>query len=173
MVIDVEGKERTDTTQILEDMVKGLCALTPIGGVGDSQGGYKGYNWATLVELLSTAFQSGPIGSKLSGIDPDTGKPAPMPLGHYFLAIDISSLCDLDTFKQNAGNLMRYLRASKKDPRGPGRIWTAGEPDYDFRCERIASGGTVVPPLLLKEMQDLRNTLPGLKDKYSKFQFEQ
>lgn len=172
MVIDIDGKERTDTKQILLDMVKGLCALTPVGGVGDSLGGYKGYNWATVVELLSIAFQSGPIGSKLSGIDPETGKPAPMSLGHYFLAIDISSICDVDTFKKNAGELLRYIRASRKDPRGPGRIWTAGEPEWDFRQARMAAGGTVVPPVLLKEMQELRDTLPGLKDKYEQFTFE-
>ena len=38
MVIDFEGKERTDTEGILSDMVKGLCALTPVGGVGDALG---------------------------------------------------------------------------------------------------------------------------------------
>ena len=30
MVIDIHGKERTDTNQILVDMVKGTCALTPM-----------------------------------------------------------------------------------------------------------------------------------------------
>jgi hypothetical protein len=44
---------------ILLDMVKGKCALTPMGGVGDSLGGYKGYGWATVIELLSVAFQNG------------------------------------------------------------------------------------------------------------------
>ena len=47
MVIDINGKERTDTDGILVDMVKGTCALTPMGGVGDALGGYKGYGWAT------------------------------------------------------------------------------------------------------------------------------
>lgn len=41
MVIDTEGKERTDTAQILIDMVKGKCALCPMGGAGDALGGYK------------------------------------------------------------------------------------------------------------------------------------
>jgi len=153
-------------------MVKGTCALTPVGGVGDALGGYKGYGWATVVELLSTAFQSGPIGKDLCGIDRNTGKPAPMPLGHYFLAIDIETITDLETFKTNAGKLLKYLRNSEKDPKGPGRIWTAGEPEWDARVARSAAGGTVVPPILLKEMKELRDTLPGLADKYPKFDFE-
>ncbi len=41
-VIDNNGVERTDTIGILKDMVKGTCALTPVGGAGDEMGGYKG-----------------------------------------------------------------------------------------------------------------------------------
>lgn len=73
-----------------------------------------------MVELLSTAFQSGPFGPAISGVDRATGKPAPMSLGNYFLAIDIEALCDLETFKHNAGDLLRFIRGSTKDPRGEG-----------------------------------------------------
>ena len=70
------------------------------------------------MELLSTAFQSGPFGAAISGVDQVTGKPAPMALGNYFLAIDIEALVDINVFKQNAGNLLRFIRGSAKDPRG-------------------------------------------------------
>jgi len=172
MVIDTEGKERTDTAQILIDMVKGKCALCPMGGAGDALGGYKGYSWATVVELLSTAFQSGPFGAAISGVNKETGKPAPMALGNYFLAIDIEALVDVNVFKQNAGNLLRFIRGSQKDPRGPQRIWTAGEFEYDCRNARHEQGGVVVPPVLLRDMQALRDTLPGMKEKYEKLSFE-
>ena len=36
----------------------------------------------------------------------------------------------------------------------------------------FAAGGVMVPPALLKEMQVLRDNLPGLKEKYPKFCFE-
>ena len=77
--------------------------------------------WALTVELLSTAFQSGPFGEDVCGIDRSTGKPTPMPLGHYFLAIDIEKLCPLDTFKANASNLLHAVRSSKKSPQGCGK----------------------------------------------------
>jgi L-2-hydroxycarboxylate dehydrogenase (NAD+) len=172
MVIDLEGEERTDTPGILKDMAMGKCALCPLGGAGDEMGGYKGFGWATVVELLSTAFQSGPFGKAVSGVDQVTGGPCPMPLGHFFLAIDIEALVGLDTFKQNSGNLLRYIRESTKDPQGPGRIWTAGEPENDARVRRTALGGVVVPPILLSDMQHLRDTLPGMKEKYEKLVFE-
>jgi LDH2 family malate/lactate/ureidoglycolate dehydrogenase len=173
VVIDDQGLERTDTEGILRDMVLGKCALNPVGGAGDKTGGYKGYSWATVVELMSTAFQSGPFGEDVCGVDRKTGKKKPMPLGHYFMAIDIEALCPLETFKENAGNLLRAIRASKKSPLGPGRIWTAGEPEHDARVAREAQGGMVVAQVLQQNMLDLRETRPGLKEKYPTFPWEE
>lgn len=45
----------------------GKCALCPVGGAGDEMGGYKGYSWAAVVELLSIAFQQGDFGPAISG----------------------------------------------------------------------------------------------------------
>jgi L-2-hydroxycarboxylate dehydrogenase (NAD+) len=58
-VIDEKGETRTDTKQILVDLVQGKAALTPLGGLGEEQGGYKGYGYATVVEILSAALQQG------------------------------------------------------------------------------------------------------------------
>jgi LDH2 family malate/lactate/ureidoglycolate dehydrogenase len=200
-VVDINGIERTDTKGILKDMVLGKCFLTPVGGAGDKLGGYKGYGWATTVELLCTAFQSGPFGDAICGVDRATGKPKPMPLGHFFLAIDVEALCPLDTFKENVGKLLRAIRESRKSPTGPGRIWTAGEPESkyitmhrflhellsttsfllptffssltdDKRIQRYAQGGMPVPLPLQKNMIILRDNRPGLKEKYAKLPFE-
>ena len=171
-VIDNEGIERTDTEGILRDMVLGKCALTPVGGAGDKMGGYKGYGWATTVELLCTAFQSGPFGEEVCGVDRETGKPKPMPLGHFFLAINIESICSLQTFKRNTGNLLRALRGSMKSPKGPGRIYTAGELEHEARISRTGQGGMPVPKALQQNMIDLRNQHPNLKEKYGKLPFE-
>jgi len=171
-VIDNEGIERTDTEGILRDMVLGKCALTPLGGAGDKMGGYKGYGWATTVELLCTSFQSGPFGDDICGIDRSTGAPKPMPLGHFFLAINIESLCSLEVFKKNTGNLLRALRQSMKSPKGPGRIWTAGEIENDARVARTAQGGMKVSKVLQQNMIDLRDKHPALQEKYKQFPFE-
>lgn len=171
-VVDSNGIERTDTEGILRDMVTGKCALTPLGGAGNKMGGYKGYGWATVVELLCTAFQSGPFGEDICGVDRSTGMSKPMPLGHYFLAINIEAICPIDTFKKNAGNLLRSLRNSNKSPFGPGRIWTAGEPENDARISRFKQGGMRVPISLQKNMLDLRSRHFILKEKYKTFPFE-
>ena len=71
------------------------------------------------------------------------------------------------------GNLLRALRESKKAPNGPGRIWTAGEKEHDARVQREAQGGMIVPESLQKNMKILRDTRPGLKEKYPRFPFEE
>lgn len=55
---------------------------------------------------------------------------------------------------------------------GPQRIWTAGEFEHDTRKKRHDEGGVVVPPVLLRDMQALRDYLPGMKEKYEKLSFE-
>lgn len=60
-----------------------------------------GYGWAATVEILCTALQSGPWGEDICGVDRATGKPKPMPLGHFFLAIDIEKICPVNTFEKN------------------------------------------------------------------------
>lgn len=63
----------------------------------------QGYGWAAAVELLCTAFQQGPFGEELAGIDRATGAKKAMPLGHIFLAIDVAALSSLGEFKKCAG----------------------------------------------------------------------
>ena len=89
-----------------QDLVMGNAALCPLGGAGEEMGGYKGYGWAAAVELLCTAFQQGPFGQQLAGVDRATGAKMPMPLGHVFLAIDVEALTSLDDFKRSAGAVL-------------------------------------------------------------------
>uniref|UniRef100_A0A7S1TC16 Malate dehydrogenase n=2 Tax=Compsopogon caeruleus TaxID=31354 RepID=A0A7S1TC16_9RHOD len=170
-VIDRSGKIRTDTEGILRDLVTGQCALAPLGGTPEN-GSYKGYGYATVVELLSSSLCDGLTSIDLTGVDRETGKKKPMPLGHWFLAIDIERFVELDRFKTHAGSFLRAMRASEKDPTGPGRIFTAGEMEYEAELERTQNGGTPLPPALVQDMKELRSMYPVLHQKYSKFPFE-
>ena len=60
-------------------------------------------------------------------------------VGHFFLAINIESFLPLEVFKKTAGNIMRGLRSSKKEP-GAKRIYTAGEKEYDAMIRRGKKG---------------------------------
>ena len=81
LVIGHSGKARTDTHQILADLVAGTAALTPLGGIGEETGGYKGYGYSTVVEILSSALQDGNFLKMLSGYK--DGERVPYHLGHF------------------------------------------------------------------------------------------
>ncbi|MFA7007714.1 MAG: Ldh family oxidoreductase, partial [Elusimicrobiales bacterium] len=63
----------------------------------------------------------------------------PYPLGHFFIAINISAFTELRSFKRIAGSILRELRASKKMP-GARRIFTAGEKEHETWLERRQKG---------------------------------
>lgn len=157
-VIDRSGRARTDTAQILKDLVRGTCALVPLGGIGEETAGYKGYGYATTVEILSAALQNGSYLKMLLGFE--NGRKVPYRLGHFFIAINIRSFIGLPQFKKIAGNICRELRASRKMP-GEKRIYTAGEKEHLAWLERKPKG-VPVPETLQKEMIAMRNEL-GLK----------
>ncbi len=136
-VIGIDGKTKTNPHQILEDFQKGRAALVPLGGIGEETAGYKGYGYATVVEILSAALTGGKFLKMLSGIEED--KEVPINLGHFFIAINISSFIDLTSFKKTTGDILRSLRASKKAP-GAERIYTAGEKEYLAWLERKEKG---------------------------------
>ena len=141
LVIDREGNSTTDSVQILKDLINGAAALAPIGGVVEETGGYKGYGFATVVEILAASLSQGAYLKQLSGKDAE-GKDVPIPIGHFFLAIDIECFTDLASFKKTTGDILRALRGSAKAP-GKDRIYTCGEKEWDAWQERRDKGAPI------------------------------
>lgn len=165
MVIGQDGSAMTDSKQILIDLTKGEAALAPLGGIGEELAGYKGYGYATVVEILSAALQAGSYLKMLTGIG-EQGEKVPFHLGHFFIAIDTEAFMGADSFKKIAGNILRELRASKLAP-GEERIYTAGEKEYLTWLER-KDKGVPVGDAVQKEFISVRDAL----DLSFKFPFE-
>ncbi|RPJ09307.1 MAG: Ldh family oxidoreductase [Spirochaetaceae bacterium] len=137
LVIDKNGESKTDSRQVLADLIAGDAALLPLGGMGEETAGYKGYGYSTVVEILSAALQQGAFLTALSGFA--DGKKVPHKLGHFFIAIDVTAFTEPDAFKKIAGDILRTLRNSRKMP-GHDRIWTAGEKEHDAWLARQGKG---------------------------------
>lgn len=152
-VIDENGNSSTNPVEVLKDLTAGRAALTPLGGIGEETGGYKGYGYATVVEILSSALQQGAYMKMLMGFH--EGRKIPYPVGHFFMAINISAFTEPEDFKKTTGDILRQIRASRKMP-GQERIFTAGEKEYLTWMERKDKG---VPfnRELLKEFRGLCN----------------
>jgi LDH2 family malate/lactate/ureidoglycolate dehydrogenase len=154
-VIGQDGAYRHDTSQVLADLSRDRAALTPLGGLGEDCGGYKGYGYAMVVEILSSALSQANYLKALMGVDA-AGKPAPIELGHFFLAIQVEAFVDLPAFKRQVGDICRALRASKKAP-GAERIWTPGEKEWETSQYRRDRGVPFDAPL--------RTSFQAVKDK--------
>jgi L-2-hydroxycarboxylate dehydrogenase (NAD+) len=151
LVIDEKGESKTDSREVLKDLLTGHAALSPLGGIGEETGGYKGYGYSTVVEILSAALQQGAFMKMLTGMK--DGKPVPYPLGHFFIAINISSFTEVADFKKTTGDILRELRASRKMP-GQERIYTAGEKEYETWLAR-RNRGVEFSDQLLEEFRGL------------------
>ena len=100
--------------------------------------GYKGYGYATVIEVLSAALSAGSFLKQLTDRD-ENGSKKPYHLGHFFLAIDPAAFLGLESFTHTCGEILRGLRASQKAP-GQERIYTAGEKEYLVWLERKGKG---------------------------------
>ncbi|WP_349947154.1 Ldh family oxidoreductase [Lacrimispora sp. BS-2] len=156
MVIGRDGKPQTDSDQILVDLNTGKAALAPLGGIGEELAGYKGYGYATVVEILSAALQQGNFLRALTGIG-ENGEKVPFHLGHFFIAIDTEAFMGLESFKKTCGDILRDLRGSVKAP-GEERIYTAGEKEYLVWQERKNSG-VPINDAVQKELIKIREEL--------------
>ena len=139
MVVTQDGTSITDAQKILGMLVDGTAALAPLGGgPGDEMCGYKGYGYATVVEILSAALAGGSFMKALSGTDAE-GNPQMYGLGHFFFVVDPDAFVGRDVFRKIAGDICRELRASRKAP-GYDRIYTAGEREWLVWQERKDKG---------------------------------
>ena len=159
-VIDADGEPLTDPIQALEDFGKATAALLPLGGAGEELAGYKGYDLATMVEILSASLCGGVFMKDLLGFAPD-GSRRPYMLGHFFLAIDIEHFIPLALSHFITGQIMRALQEARKAP-GEERIYVAGEKEHE-KEEEIREQGVPVNPNLRQELQTVRDELsiPG------------
>lgn len=153
-VVDNDGKAVTDPNVALEGFGNKTCALAPLGGIGEDLGGYKGYSYATVVEVLSAALQAGSFLGALNGVGKNKEK-QPYHLGHFFIAIDIEKFIDVDEFNKTSGDILRELRESKKANKGD-RIYTAGEKEYLAYLERSKTG-VPLPYEVAKSLTSVRD----------------
>jgi L-2-hydroxycarboxylate dehydrogenase (NAD+) len=159
-LIDAEGQPATDAGQILADLNKATAAFLPLGGAGELLAGYKGYDLATMVEILSASLSGGAFMKDLLGYATD-GSRRPYMLGHFFLAIDTEHFIPLELSRSITGGIMRALQASRKAP-GQERIYVAGEKEYE-KEKIVREQGIAVNRNLRRELQIMRDELgiPG------------
>lgn len=155
LIITKNGRIEDNPEEVLHDLDEASAALLPLGGKGESTSGHKGYGYATFVEILSSALQEGNFLKENAGIYKDNQKR--LPVGHFFLAINIENFMGLNSFNKTTGDIMRTLRNSKKEP-GADKIYTAGEKEYNNEV-RITKTGISLNKSLQEDVKYIKNEL--------------
>ncbi len=154
-IIDIDGNPvEGDAGVALKKIRQGTAALTTLGGIGEALGGYKGYGYAMVVELLSAILADGIYGKALDGKG-ENGEKVPYHLGHFFIAIDTNHFLGEELCRKKAGDIIRSVRASKKQP-GQDHIYSAGEKEWNVWLSRKDSG-VPINEAVQKEMNKVRD----------------
>jgi L-2-hydroxycarboxylate dehydrogenase (NAD+) len=113
------------------DIIQG-GALLPLGG-SDILRGYKGYDLAVVVDILSGILSGSGFGVS-AGSDDQQAR-----IGHFFMTINIGAFRPLVDFKRDMGALMMELRNAPKAD-GQSRIYLAGEKEFELEAENRVKG---------------------------------
>lgn len=115
--VDANGAVTTDPVTAMKG------ALLPLGGFGTEHGGHKGYGLGLLVDILCGVLSGGTFGAdhptRAIGNQPGA-------VSHFFGAIRIDAMRDLQEFKRDMDRQLRDFKNSAKAP-GHDRIYVAGE----------------------------------------------
>ncbi len=122
---DEAGHSTTDPGKVLKNLLDRTGGgLAPLGGAGEEGRGYKGYDLAAVVEILSGGLSLASMGSEVYG-----RKGEPPDVCHFLAALNPAAFGELDGFKQRMDSFIGML---KNVPRQEGaeRIWIAGEKEW-------------------------------------------
>jgi LDH2 family malate/lactate/ureidoglycolate dehydrogenase len=149
--LDAEGKPTTSAGEALRNIIHKLGGgIAPLGGVGESFGGHKGYGLGIIVDLFTALFSGG-----LSSNHVNT-QPGHNGICHCFIAVDYGVFGDKGEIKGRVSRFLEELRNSGK-AEGQGRIYTHGEKEAETLASR-KNGAIPVNETSYGEMREIAQT---------------
>lgn len=139
---DKPGRNPAEVLQLLR--TDRLGGILPLGGLGETFGGHKGYGLGILVDILCGVLSGADYGPK---IDIATSRN----LGHFFAAVRVDLFQSAESFKAEMDEMIRTLKGWPKAD-GQERIWVHGEKEYERYDERSDVG----IPLHQRVVEDLK-----------------
>lgn len=121
--LDEHGEVTHDAGRLLQNMNQPQRdgGVLPIGGVGETDAGYKGYGLALIVELLTAGLAQGPFSA-------DLGRGQVVGISHFFMAIDPAWFGDATAIKQRVSELL--LRLRQLPVNGVSQVSVAGDHEW-------------------------------------------
>jgi LDH2 family malate/lactate/ureidoglycolate dehydrogenase len=124
--VDERGQPGTDPAAILHNLTYRVGGgILPLGGLGETFGGHKGYGLAVLVDILCGVLSGGDFCAE---INDEPGSSARV--SHFFGAIQVEAFRDPAAFRRDMDRMLRGLRESPPAA-GETRVYFAGLKEFE------------------------------------------
>ena len=131
--VDSDGEETLDAAIVIANLRGGRDGgLLPLGGLGETHGGHKGYGLSMMVDICTALISGGLTAPHMKAQDGEH-------TSHFFCAVNYGLFGDKATIRQKTSEYLQELRDSEK-AKGQNRIYTHGEKAWESREEKLASG---------------------------------
>ena len=107
----------------------------------EPSGEYKGYGLGMMVEILCAGFMDGPFGKDILPMY-GSALTETRNISHFFVAINIRDLIDVDRFGQRMRSMVNRIRAlpPKESAEGPAPVMVPGDPEKQAFERRTREG---------------------------------
>jgi L-2-hydroxycarboxylate dehydrogenase (NAD+) len=146
--VDKNGQTPADPLAFLDDLLSFKGGLLPLGGSGLTHGGHKGYGLAIMVDILSSLLAGGSFGVQVT----DTKETAAS-VNHFFMAINVTALRPIETFKADMDSMLTTLIETKPIA-GVESVVYAGLKAHDSE-QKARSEGVPINPSVYTMLQQL------------------
>lgn len=124
-LVDENGEPTSDPTGF-----PGKSVLQPMAA-------HKGYGFAVMVEILASVMTGAGLLSQITSWNLDL--PASNNVGHAFIAIDVSKMMDMETFRTRMAHMAEELHKAKV-AKNASQIFLPGEMEWNKREAALAVG---------------------------------
>ncbi|MCU0521564.1 MAG: Ldh family oxidoreductase [Anaerolineae bacterium] len=131
--VDAQGRSGTDAAQILGNLTYQTGGgILPLGGLGETFGGHKGYGLSVMVDILCGVLSGAAFGPAISDTPGSSAR-----VSHFFGAVRIDGFRDPLEFRRDMDRMLRSLRMTPT-AEGQPRVYVAGEKEREHEavCNR-------------------------------------
>jgi LDH2 family malate/lactate/ureidoglycolate dehydrogenase len=133
--VDAQGQPGTMPSEILHNLTYQVGGgILPLGGLGETFGGHKGYGLAVMVDILCGVLSGGDFCAEIADTPGSSAR-----VSHFFGALRIDAFRDAGEFRRDMDRMLRGLRKSAPAA-GQTRVYFAGLKEFEHEAAVARQG---------------------------------
>ncbi|MBR6933865.1 MAG: Ldh family oxidoreductase [Clostridia bacterium] len=132
--LDETGHPSSDSDRVLHNIISKSCGgILPLGGAGEQTGGYKGYGFGMICEIMTGILSHGCTSNHVNRT------PGRVSTSQCFIALDYGKFGDKAETEARLSAFMDEIRNSAKAD-GEKRIYVHGEKEFEHHAQVLKDG---------------------------------